>query len=131
MPSTAQERWYTRMYLLLPVIVLALSAFWIASGAIALLDLEAAAKQSGIASDAARRLVNAAAIVDIILGTAILIRPWARIACVGMIVVAAGYLFAGSFLRPDLWLDPLGPFVKVVPATVLAFVASSLLDSGR
>lgn len=131
MPSTAQERWYTRMYLLLPVIVVALSTFWIASGVIALMDLEAASRQSGIAGDAARRLVTVAALVDIALGAALLIRPWARAACVGMVAVAAGYLLAGSFLRPDLWLDPLGPFVKVVPVIILALVAAALLDSGR
>lgn len=131
LPSTIQERWFARLYLLLPMVVAVLSAFWIVSGAIALVDVDAAAAQSGLAAGAARWAVAVGALIDVCLGAFILIRPWARTASWGMVIVGLGYLVAGSVTRPDLWADPLGPFLKVIPATVLAVVAATLLNSGR
>jgi hypothetical protein len=45
-----------------------------------------------------------------------------------MVAVTLGYLAAGSIAAPDLWLDPLGPFVKTVPAAVLALVAMAMAE---
>jgi uncharacterized protein YbjT (DUF2867 family) len=131
LPSTVQERWFARMYLLLPVIVAVLSAFWMVSGAIAFVALDAAAAQSGLAARSARSIVAGGALIDVCLGAFILFRPWARAASWGMVIVGLGYLVVGSMARPDLWADPLGPLLKILPATVLAFVAATLLDSGR
>ena len=47
----------------------------------------------------------------------------------GMVAVSLGYLLAGSLWTPDLWADPLGPFVKVMPAAILAAVGYFMLDS--
>jgi hypothetical protein len=44
---------------------------------------------------------------------------------VGMTLV---YLAAGSMVTPALWLDPLGPFVKVLPAMMLALVTMAVLE---
>ncbi|MDX1481429.1 MAG: SDR family oxidoreductase [Woeseiaceae bacterium] len=131
LPATAQERWFARLYLLLPVAVAVLSAFWLLSGLIALADLEAAAAQSGLATSAARFVVAGAAVVDLCLGAMILYRRWAGAAAWCMVVVGIVYLVAGSVTRPDLWADPLGPLVKILPATMLALVAASLLGSAR
>ncbi len=62
------------------------------------------------------------AVVDIALGLAILWRPWCSRAALGMIAVSCGYLAGGSLFAPDLWLDPLGPLVKVLPSIVLAAI---------
>ena len=131
LPTTVQERWFARLYLLLPIVVAVLSAFWIISGVITLVDLDAAAKLSGLAAGDARWAVTVGALIDVCLGVLILYRPWARAASWGMVIVGLGYLAAGSVARPDLWSDPLGSFVKVLPATMLAVVAATLLDSGR
>ncbi len=48
---------------------------------------------------------------------------------VGMIVLSACYLFGGLVVAPDLWLDPLGPMVKVVPAIVLAAIVAMMLEA--
>ena len=48
-----------------------------------------------------------------------------------MVVVGLGYLVTGSVLRPDLWADPLGPLLKILPATMLAVVAAALLNEPR
>jgi uncharacterized protein YbjT (DUF2867 family) len=130
MPATLQERWFARLYLLMPIMVAVLAAFWIGSGAIALLDVGwasaiiAGALPPGIASG----MVVTAAIVDVLLGLAILFRPWARHACFAMIVMTLLYLAAGSILAPALWIDPLGPFVKTLPAMVLALATSVVLE---
>lgn len=130
-PASTQERWFARAYLLMPAMVATLSAFWLASGIVGLLDVDRAAR--AIPSDAvpaglAPLLVIVGALIDVALGIAILVRPVARMACIGMVATSLAYLAAGTLLTPGLWLDPLGPFVKVVPAMMLAVAAAALLE---
>lgn len=128
-PATRQDRLFARMQLLLPLIVLGLSAFWIASGVIGLWQLDdAIAAQGGATGDLAPTLVIGGAIADIALGLALLWRPWARAACFGMIALTTAYLIAGTVLTAHLWADPLGPFVKTLPAAILALVCAALLE---
>jgi uncharacterized protein YbjT (DUF2867 family) len=131
MPAGIQERWFARAYLLMPVMVATLSLFWTVSGVVGLLDIERAARTipaSVLADRISSILVVVGAAVDIGLGIAILFRPFARAACLGMIITSFAYLVAGSILTPTIWLDPLGPFVKVVPAMVLALTTLALLE---
>ncbi|WP_292543048.1 DoxX-like family protein, partial [Mesorhizobium sp.] len=58
----------------------------------------------------------------------VLFRPWARRALIGMLVLTLAYLLAATFAEPALWLDPLGPLVKVVPSILLALTALAILD---
>ncbi|TIN19534.1 MAG: nucleoside-diphosphate sugar epimerase, partial [Mesorhizobium sp.] len=44
------------------------------------------------------------------------------------IALSLFYLVVGTFLRPDLWNEPLGPFLKVLPIIVLHFVALAILE---
>lgn len=130
LPATLQERWFARLYLAMPVMVATLSAFWLASGSFGLVSLEAAASvlPATIPSGMALLFVVGGAFADIALGAAILVRPWAKTACYGMMVLTLIYLLAGTVLTPDLWLDPLGPFVKTIPAALLAWVTSLVLE---
>jgi hypothetical protein len=73
-------------------------------------------------------LTLATCAIDIALGVFVLIRPFTRKALIGMVIVALSYLLGGTLMRPDLWLDPLGPFVKVLPFLPLCFVALAILD---
>ena len=45
-----------------------------------------------------------------------------------MIVVSLGYLAGATLYAPDLWADPLGPMLKVLPGLALALTAAALLD---
>jgi hypothetical protein len=45
-----------------------------------------------------------------------------------MIVVTLAYLAGATLWRPDLWLDPMGPLVKSLPAALLALCALALQD---
>jgi hypothetical protein len=131
MPTTVQERWFARLWLLKPVVFVCLSLFWLVSGAIGLARIDAAAEvltARGIGEGFARAAVVAGAAADIAAGTAVLLRVLARPALLAMAAIAAFYLAAATLLAPDLWLDPLGPLVKVIPGFCLVLVALAILD---
>lgn len=129
-PSGVQDLWFARLYLLKPLVIAGLSAFWLLSGLIPLLVVE---KTSGhflpfMPQAAATALTLATCLIDIALGTAVLIRPLAQRALFGMLAVSLAYLTGASLLEPGLWLDPLGPLVKVLPSILLTLAALAILD---
>jgi len=131
MPATLQERWFARLYLAMPVMVATLSAFWIATGVVAMVSFEDAVSQlpaSLARSTFAQVVVSFGILLDVALGAAVLYRPFARTACIGMLLLTMVYLLGGTALRPELWLDPLGPYVKALPAMVLAWSTTILLE---
>ena len=131
LPSSVQERWFARLFLLKPMIIVTLASFWLASGLIGLGQREAAEAvlvTRGVAPWLAEAFVLAGALLDIALGAAMLRQRTMAIAAFGMIAVTAGYLAAGTVLTPGLWVDPLGPFVKTLPAALLALVALAVRE---
>lgn len=131
LPSTVQERWFARLHLLKPAVLGGLAAFWIASGLLGLAGFDAATAvltSRGLSESHGALAVATGSVLDVALGLALLVRRSARPAALGMVVTGLGYLAAASALTPDLWLDPLGPLVKIVPATLLALVALALLE---
>ena len=130
LPATTQERWFAKLFLALPVIVGCLSLFWIISGAIALYNTDTAVGVFPFSTDqtSARIAVWLTAVLDIVIGIAVLVRSFARRACLAMIIVSLAYLFGGTFLVGDLWFDPLGPYVKVLPGIILAMIGYLMLD---
>jgi len=77
---------------------------------------------------AAQSLVQICAIIDLLLGGAILIRKWAKGAALLMVLMSLAYLAGGSLIAPRLWFDPLAPLLKILPALGLALVAAAVLD---
>lgn len=129
LPSIVQERWFGRLFLLKPVIVVTLALFWILSSVIGLAQVDAAAEvltSRGMAAGPAVAFVIAGGLVDLALGLAVLHRRSHVAALWGMIATTAAYLLGATLLAPDLWLDPLGPLVKTVPAAMLALVALAI-----
>ena len=45
-----------------------------------------------------------------------------------MVAITLFYLAASTLVAPDLWLAPLGPLVKTIPALCLVLVALAVLD---
>jgi len=130
-PGTAQERSHARLFLLLPLAIAVLSGFWIITGLIALATHTAAQAlltDRGVSTDLAALAVIGGALLDIALGAAVLVRRWTRSACAGMIALSLAYLLAGTFSAPDLWVDPLGPLVKIFPSMTLALFPLLLLE---
>lgn len=129
LPATAQERRFARSWFLLPVAIVTLSAFWTISGLVALAHPDAArAALPGAPGWLATATVLGGAIADIALGLAVLWRPVARMACLGMAALSAAYMAGAVLFAPDLWADPLGPMVKVAPGLMLALLTASLLE---
>lgn len=129
-PSGVQDLWFARLYLLKPLVISGLSAFWLLSGLIPLLALEKTSAHflPFMPEPAATALTLATCLIDIALGAAILLRPLAKRALLGMLAVSFAYLAGASLLEPALWLDPLGPLVKVLPSILLALIALATLD---
>lgn len=129
-PAGVQDIWFARLYLLKPLLVIILAAFWMLSGLIPLLELGRAVSflQPFMQTSSAYLLTLLTCAIDIALGLAVLFRPWSRYALFGMLIVSAAYLTGGTILSPGLWLDPLGPFVKVLPTMALAGVTATILE---
>ncbi|MEX0308499.1 MAG: SDR family oxidoreductase [Ruegeria sp.] len=130
--SGREHRLAARMSLLMPIVIGVLSLFWLLSGLFGLTGISHAAEiltNKGWNAGTARASVVFWSLVDIALGLAILWRPWAARVCLAQAVVAALYLFAATLVVPELWLDPLGPLVKILPALMLSLIARPMLES--
>ncbi|MBZ9993311.1 SDR family oxidoreductase [Mesorhizobium sp. BH1-1-4] len=131
MPAHVQERWFARLWLLKPLVLGVLSVFWLASGLVGFVRWDAAADilvSHGLSPALARAAVLAGSAADTLVGAAVLLRPLAARALKAMMAITFFYLVAATVFAADLWLDPLGPLVKAVPALCLALLALATLD---
>jgi uncharacterized protein YbjT (DUF2867 family) len=130
LPATLQERVSARAGLVFPLLVTTLSAFWLTSGAIGFWQAGAAARvlDGAVAPATAMTLVLVGSVLDLCIGASLLVRRFTRGAALASIAVSLGYLASGTWLTPQLWADPLGPFVKVFPAIALAFAVAALAE---
>lgn len=129
-PSGVQDLWFARLYLIKAPLLLTLSLFWLLSGLIPLLRPGEAASHflPLVPVGLAHALLHLTCALDVGLGLAVLWRPLVRKALVGMLVVTFGYLATATAIEPGLWLDPLGPLVKVIPSVLLSLVALATLE---
>ncbi|GGD62661.1 SDR family oxidoreductase [Rhizobium anhuiense] len=129
-PSGVQDLWFARLYLLKAPVIAGLSLFWLLSGLIPLLAPTQASAHflPFMPAGAAVALTLATCLIDVALGAAVLVRPLAKRALLGMLGVSLAYLAGASLLEPALWLDPLGVLVKVLPSILLTLVALAILD---
>lgn len=130
-PSSVQDRRHARSYFLTPVVLAGLSAFWLVSGLVGLASqaqATAVLTQAGLGPDLSRGFVLAGVGVDLALAALVLVRRTSRWALAGMMAVSLAYLAGATLWRPDLWLDPLGPLVKTLPAALLALCALALQE---
>jgi uncharacterized protein YbjT (DUF2867 family) len=130
-PASVQERWFARLYLLKPLVFAVFSVFWIATGLICLGPgyQEGAALMRDIGAGAlAGPIVIAGALADICIGVAIAWRRTARAGLCAALMLSLLYLAAGTLLQPELWLDPLGRLLKVLPILVLNLVALAIIE---
>jgi uncharacterized protein YbjT (DUF2867 family) len=130
-PASAQERWFSRLYFLKPLVFVVLSFFWVVTGLIALgpgyLAGVGLLQEGGIGA-LGGECVIAGALIDIAIGVGIALRRTARAALYTAIAISVFYLIAGTATTPWLWLDPLGSFLKTGPIFVLTFIALAILE---
>jgi uncharacterized protein YbjT (DUF2867 family) len=130
-PSTVQDRWFTGLYFIKPTIFVVLPFFWIMTGIISLTTGWESGVQLLIGtaiSALAAPLVVAGALADMIVGALIAFRRTARLGLWGAIGICVFYALAGTILRPDLWNEPLGPLMKILPIFLLHLVALAILE---
>lgn len=130
-PAAVQDRWFAGLYFLKPAIFVVLPLFWILTGVISLttgwesgIQLLTGTAMSALAAPA----VVAGALADIVIGALIAMRRTARFWLWGALGLCLFYLIAGSILRPDLWNEPLGPLLKILPIFLLHLVALAILE---
>lgn len=132
MPALVQDRWHARLALLGPAMIAGLGLFWFLSGLFGLLAHRTATAilvDAGWPHGGAQAAVLSGIALDLGLAAGLLWRPTARIAATGMALAAVLYLVAGSVVLPALWTDPLGAYVKVIPAVLLALAVRTILDA--
>jgi hypothetical protein len=131
-PASVQERWFSRLYLLKPLIFGVLALFWIGTAVMALgpgweigLSLM---YEGGVTQPMATWVVVAGALADFSIGVGIAFRRTSRPALWAGIIISVVYAVIGTWLVPRLWIDPLGPMLKIWPVLLLNAVALAILE---
>jgi uncharacterized protein YbjT (DUF2867 family) len=131
-PASVQERWFARLYFLKAFVFAVLALFWIGTGLISLgpgwEEGLSYLLEGGTPEGFAAAGVIAGALADIAIGIGIAIRRTARGALWAAIAISLFYMIAGSFVLPRLWLDPVGPMLKIWPIIALNLVALAIVE---
>ena len=124
-PSFVQDRWHARLYLLAPLLRMALAFVWLASAIVGFVTPPAEIREilgdAGVVNGAIE-LDYFAAAVDALLGL-LLLFGW-RLQLVGALMLASLFaytVFVGVEM-PALWLEPFGGLLKnlaLIPAVLL------------
>lgn len=129
-PVTTADRWQARLYFVRPASIVVLGLFWILTGVVTIgPGLEAARQHlldAGFGEPAAWHGAWWGGWFDVVLGLALWVRRWTRPVSILMVLATVGYLIGATIWAPQLWLDPLGPWLKVIPMMALClFVAAT------
>jgi uncharacterized protein YbjT (DUF2867 family) len=131
-PANIQDRWFARLYLMKPLAIAVLAAFWIASGIVALGPGWDGAmfilRLAGASVATATIAVSAGAVVDIVLGLGVLIGRTCRAALIAMLAVSLGYVVAAAVVATHLFADPLGSVLKIFPIMLATLFVLAILD---
>jgi uncharacterized protein YbjT (DUF2867 family) len=131
-PATVQEKWFAKLYILKPVVLGVFSLFWIATAFMSLgpgweigIGLM---HEGGVHGIAAPLTVIAGALADLCIGIGIAVRRTARPALYAALLLSLVYVVIGTILVPRLWIDPLGPMLKIWPVLALNMIALGILE---
>lgn len=129
-PATTADRWQARLYFVRPLAIAGLGLFWILTGLITLGPGFEVGQQHlidvGLSPGPAWHGTFWGGWFDVVVGLSLWVRPWTRTVAIGMVLATLGYLVAATIWAPQLWLDPLGPWLKVTPMMILClFVAAT------
>jgi hypothetical protein len=131
-PASVQERWFARLYFLKALMFAVLALFWIGTGLISLgpgwEQGLSYLREGGVPEGLARAGVIVGALADILIGLGIAVRRTARGALWAAVAISVFYMIAGTFVLPRLWLDPVGPMLKIWPIVVLNLVALGIVE---
>ena len=130
-PAEQADRWHARLFFLRPALRIALGLLWLFSGIVSLglyplAHSYALLAEVGITGPGAPLALYAAALLDILLGIATLVRY--RIRLVGQLQIALmlAYSLLISIGPAELWLHPFGPVTKNIPLIVATLIMIAL-----
>lgn len=131
-PATVQERWFARLYLLKPLAFAVFSVFWIATGLMSLgpgWDIGMSLlREGGVTGPPAAATIIAGALADLLIGLGVAWRGTTRPALWAALALSLAYVVIGSILVPRLWIDPLGPMLKIWPVLALNMLLLAILE---
>jgi hypothetical protein len=106
--------------------------FWIATGVVSLgpgwqrgVEL---VMEGGVGQTLAKLAVFSGGLADVVIGLMIAVRRTARLGLYAAFIISITYAVIGAILVPWMWLDPLGPMLKIAPIMVLNLVALAILE---
>ena len=129
-PATRADRWHARLFFVRDPLRILLALMWIWTGIVSLglypvAGSYALLAEAGLSGGIATAALYGAALLDLALGLALLVR-W-RPVLVGAVQLAlmAGYTVVITAAMPELWLHPFGPVSKnlAVAGATLAMMA--------
>nr|WP_316628440.1 SDR family oxidoreductase [uncultured Brevundimonas sp.] len=128
-PASVQDVWHARLWFVRPVAIVTLGLFWLITGLISFgpgWSRAVAILHEGGYGRLAGPIAWWGALLDVVLGLMLFVRPWTARVAVFMCLATVGYLIAGTLSLPHYWIDPLGPWLKVLPMMALClFVAAT------
>jgi len=128
-PASVQDIWHARLWAVRPVSILVLGLFWFLTGVVSYTagwEASLAIIRESAAARFAWPIVWFGALLDVVLGLMLFVRPWTSRVAIFMFLATIGYLIAATVLLPQYWLNPLGPWLKVLPMMALClFVAGT------
>lgn len=128
-PASVQDVWHARLWFVRPLAIFTLGLFWLVTGLISFGPGWSEAIEvlhEGGFGRWAGPIAWWGALLDVVLGLALFVRSWTARVAVVMFLSTIGYLAAGTLSLPHYWIDPLGPWLKVLPMMALClFVAAT------
>lgn len=136
MPATEADRWHARLFFLRPLVRWSLGLMWVWTGIASafLYPVEESYRMLGavgITGSFAAPALYGAALLDALLGVALLAGCRVRLvggAQIALIVVYTGII---TWALPGLWLHPFGPVTKNLPLLAATLVMISLEDRAK
>lgn len=130
-PAGVQDRWHARLYFLKPALRVVLALFWVATGILSVTPAGRALgarllEPAGWPGPWIESAIVAAGVVDAVLGLALLLRVRVRLTVGLQIGLTLAYLAVLSWAASELWLDPLGPLIKVLPILALSLAVLAI-----
>lgn len=125
-PAESQDLWHARLYLVRPVIRLALAALWLTSGLLGLFT-EPALYLALLEPLTDNRTLAAAlavlvSLIDIAIGVALVVGWRLKEMAYVQFVMVLGYTLMLTLLAPALWADLFGGLLKNIPIVALILV---------
>ncbi|EIC21599.1 NAD(P)H-binding protein [Thiorhodovibrio frisius] len=130
-PASDADRWHARLYFLAPLLRYSLALLWIFTAITSafLYPQEksyALLEEVGIDEIAQPFFLYGAALLDLLLGTALLLRRHVTAVALLQIATILAYSLIITITLPEFWLHPYGPISKNIPLLVATLIMLQL-----